>query len=381
MDTNAATFACFGIESLGQCSYNPASPSNLYFSLGEVVGALAFTLAAQQLLKQVVIFRLSARYIPLNCVYLLVFAGVLAATIAAIVPNLPFLHRSPFGFAINWEILATALFVSAYATVVLALVVPVSVKPNRIEDFARGAVRLLSSAEETDQVDFTLDLQRSLPLLIQAAAFGAHVRSATAFYDFRYRSEIRAAAYARSFLTIISDPTYCRTLIIRQPWRVAEILRQISKDELYCRQAEQFVRELAHQAIIRDDSMMTREVGYYGFSRAPLLSEALFSDYFIVRRYNPLDSFFTASSEQITPMLLKRFNSAAERCYITLIDNQDFVEAQAAFSIQSYYRSVFMRADLYQADKAIGFHIPLEMSRAVEMAARLANRPHGHSQR
>jgi hypothetical protein len=49
----AATFACFGVEWLGQCSYNPASPALIYFSLGEVVGALAFTLAVQQLLRKI----------------------------------------------------------------------------------------------------------------------------------------------------------------------------------------------------------------------------------------------------------------------------------------------------------------------------------------
>jgi hypothetical protein len=155
MDT--ATYACLGMAWLGQCKYNPGAPTGLYFSLGEVIGALAFTLAAQQLLKQIVLFRLSARYLALQHIYALVFVAVGAAIIGAVVPNLPVLHEKPWGYAINWEILAAVLFVVAYGAVVLALVRPVSVSPRRIEDFARGAGRLLSSANESDHVDFTLE--------------------------------------------------------------------------------------------------------------------------------------------------------------------------------------------------------------------------------
>jgi hypothetical protein len=344
----ATTFACFGIGWLGQCSYNPASPANLYFGLGEVVGALAFTLAVQQLLKQVVIFRLSTRYLALGHIYGLVFAGVSLAIIAAIVPNLPFLHSTPLGYAINWELLATFAFVVAYGAVVLALILPVNVRPARIEDFSRGAARLLSAAEESDHIDFTRDLHRSLPTLIKAASFDEYAHDTSAFHDFAFRTQIRDAAYAVSLLRIVADPNYCRTLVTRQPWSAANMLREVSGNELYCRGAEQFIRELAYQAIVRDDSMMSREIGYYGFGTAPLLSEALFSDWFILTQYNPLASFFAASSEQITPMLLKRFNSAAERCYNTLIEQKEIFGAQAAYSVQSYYRSVFMRAELYQ---------------------------------
>jgi hypothetical protein len=370
----ATTFACLGVEWLGQCNYNPASPALIYFSLGEVVGALAFTLAVQQLLRQIYIFILSASYLALEHIYVLVFVGVAAALAAAIVPNLPILHGGPWGYAINWELLAAALFVVAYGAVVIALIRPVNVRPDRIEDFAQGAARLLSEAEESDHIDFTRDLQRSLPTLITAAQFDQYEHDTTAFHDFAFRKQIRQAAYAVAFLRLIADHLYCRTLVTRQPWRVANMLREVSTNRLYCRGAEQFVRELAHQAIIRDDSMITREVGYHGFGAAPLLSDGLFADWFIVTQYNPLASFFTASSEELTPMLLKRFNSAAERCYRTLIDNNDIFHQQAAYSIQSYYRSIFMRAHTFQENPNYDFYVVMEMSNAVTTAGRMANR-------
>jgi hypothetical protein len=43
--------ACFGFEALGLCAYDPAKPYTVYFAPGAAIGALAFTLAVQQLLK------------------------------------------------------------------------------------------------------------------------------------------------------------------------------------------------------------------------------------------------------------------------------------------------------------------------------------------
>jgi hypothetical protein len=214
-----------------------------------------------------------------------------------------------------------------------------------------------------------------LPALIDAAAFFEKFDSVTtAFHDFTFYTERRRAAYSDSILRLIADPQYCQTLVTRQAWRTASILRKISEKKLYCRGAEQFVRELAHQAIIRDESMMAREVGYHGFATAPLLSDSLFSDWFIVTQYNPLDSFIFSGRDNLTPLLLKRFNSAAERCYETLILEKEIFRAQVAFSIQSYYRSVFMSAYIYQEDRSRGFDLPLEMQGAVEMVVRMANR-------
>ncbi|MEY9592129.1 hypothetical protein ABIA06_004420 [Bradyrhizobium yuanmingense] len=368
------TFACFGIESLGQCSYNPASPGNLYFSLGEVVGALAFTLAAQQLLKQVVIFRLNARYLKLTHVYGLVFLGVGASIVAAIVPNIPALHSGPSGYALNWEMLAALLFVGAYAAIVLALTKPVRVRPDQIEAFAREAARLLSTAVETDYLDFTPDLQRSLPTLIRASTFVQGQRRTTAFYDFLYRNQIRNAAYAASLLRIVADAHYCQHLVSRQAWRVATILGEISGKQLHSRSAEQFVQQLGFQAIMCDESLVAREVGYSGFRAAPFLSESLFSDQFILTRYNPFQSFSAASADEITPEALGRFNDAAERCFDTLIREKECDFVYAAFSIQAYYRSVFMWAHVQQRESKYDHRLVLGISDGPEMAAKMANR-------
>jgi len=117
---------CLGIELLGLCSYDPGKPFSVYFSLGEAVSALAFTLAVQQLLKPIYQFRLEARYLSLSRLYLCVFFGLGAVFIAALLPNLGFAHTGPWGYPITWEFLGAILFGLAYGSVAWAIVAPVS---------------------------------------------------------------------------------------------------------------------------------------------------------------------------------------------------------------------------------------------------------------
>jgi hypothetical protein len=159
----------------------------------------------------------------------------------------------------------------------------------------------------------------------------------------------------------------------RAPWQVATLLREIGGNHLFAHAAEQFVRELARQAILRDDGMMAREVGYHGFGTAPLLSESLFSDAFMLERYNPLGSFYVGA-DVVTTAMLKRFNSAAERCYLTLIEEHHIHRVQAAFSIASFYRSVFMLAWKIQKQEDYDYHLTFEMQAAVGSALKLADK-------
>jgi hypothetical protein len=275
------THACFGMQAFAECAYDPAKPYAVYFAPGAAVAALAFTLTVQQLLKPVHRFRLTARRLSLGRLYIAVFAAAGLVIISAILPNIPALQNGPWGYALNWEILAALIFMLAYFAVVVAVVYPVKVQPTQLRNFAQHAANLLSSANEQDHIDFAFDLERSLPALIRAASFLDQRRNTSAFDDFIRREERVRAAYASSFLRIISDPAFCETLVKRLPWLVVKMLNKIIDDQLHARNAEQFVRELAHQAILRDDSMMAREVGYHGFGTAPLLSDSLFTERFI----------------------------------------------------------------------------------------------------
>jgi hypothetical protein len=363
---------CFGLRDFPNCSYDPSKPFSIYFSLGEAIGALAFTLTVQQLLKPIYRFRLTARHFSLARLYSIVFAGVAAIFFATFLPALPALHSTPWGYAITWELTGAALFASAYAAVVIAIIRPVRVRSKGIVDFAQLAASLLSSADEQDHIDFAVDLKASLPRLMKASQFLEFRGETSAFFDFTFRKEIERAAYAISFLHIVADPKLCETLVKRSPWLVVYMLRNVSERKLRSEGAAQFIRQIARQAILRDDGMMAREVGYHGFGTAPLLSETLFSDTFIIETFDPFD--FQIDNRLITPELMTRFNSASERCYDALIENGIIYYSQACYRIKEFYRNAFMRAPEFQSQTQYDWHLPLTLHYGVEQAIKAATK-------
>lgn len=359
---------CLGIALLGQCN----AASAVYFDLGGAVAALGFILTVQQLLRPIYRFRLRARYLTLPRIYGLVFAGVGLVVVSATLPSLPQAPNNPFDYPILWELAATLLFAIAYGAVVLAVIKPVGVRPRSTERFAIASAWLLSSADERDQIDYLQDLTCSLPTLIRVAGYGEGLRDTTAFFDFIHRRNLARASYAWSFLRIVADPVFCATVVRRASWLGASILRELDEKRLYSEAAAQFVRELAKQAILRDDSMMEREVGYHGFGTAPLLSDSLFSRHFILRMYDPLDSFRFMAGSDVTATTLKRFNSAAEKALASVIESGDIWHSQVAYSIKEYYRSVFMGAQSIRARKDT--QLIMEMGRSIELAVKMAGK-------
>lgn len=362
---------CLGIAWLGACNYDPTLPSPTYFTLGNAVAALAFTLTVQNFLKPIYRFRLYARYLSLGRLYITVFAAVLSCVVAATVPSIHVLHSGPWGYAIFWEFIATGLFVFAYGAVAFAVVRPIRVAEHRMDDFARGAARLLSASSETDHIDILPDIEMSLPKVVELARF-LEGETESAFFDFIHRDKIEQASYAHTLLGVIADPAFCRTLVTKAPWATAGLVGVISRQKVHARATEMFVQELAHQAILAEESMLTRELGYNGFGTAPLLSESLFSSPVIVKRYNPLDMY--VPNDQLTPGIMKRFNAAAERLYLTLIDEKETRSAQSAHGVHRFYRSAFSRAYLLQQDEGSDYRMVMEIQSAVHNAIKIANK-------
>jgi hypothetical protein len=369
-----AIVTCLGIESLGLCNYDPAAPSANYFTLGNVVAALAFTIALQNFIKPVFDFRLRVRRITTTRLFGLVFCGAFCIVIATLVPHTALLHPTILGYAIFWEILASLMFFGAYGAVAFAAVRPVNVSPTRVAQFAQSAAKLLSEANESDHLELLKDLRLSLPTLIRLARFverDTH-EPTTAFYDFIHRHKIEQASYAHSFLRIIADGQFCRTLVDRAPWEVSRLLTTIVDGKLYARAAEAFISELAQQALSSDDAMMDREMKYHGFGTAPLLSDSLFAEPFVVERYNPLDFYF--DSETVTPRIIKRFNSSSLRIFETLISSRRTDHSYAAYGAKRFYETAFMGLYAIQDASNYDFNHVMEIRSAVLNAIKLADR-------
>src|SRR5665213_1756833 len=141
---------CLGLQLLGECSYRPGAPYAVYFSLGEAISALAFTVAIQQLLKPIFHLRLAVRSLTINKLYVALFVGAALVLLGAVVPHVPALHNGPWGFAIVWETVAALIFATVYGTVIWVIARPAAATPRNMITFCRESARLLASASDAD---------------------------------------------------------------------------------------------------------------------------------------------------------------------------------------------------------------------------------------
>jgi hypothetical protein len=365
---------CLGIELLGECTYKPASPYGVYFSLGEAISALAFTVAVQQLLKPIFLLRLDARLLSVGRLYIAVFVGALAVLISALVPHFPVLHSGPWGYPIVWEILAAVIFGSAYGIVIWTASRPATATPRTMVRFCGASARLLSSAAEADHIDYVPDLVSSVPALIKASQIlQRRPETVTAFWEFAHRVEIERGSNAWNLLRVLADPHFCRTLVRRAPWAAAEMMREIDAQRLHSQAAEQFVREIAYQAVFDDDSMMAREVEYTGFGTAPFLSSSIFSSRYIVEGYDPFDWLFSRD-RSLTQSTAKRFGAAVKAAVETLIGERVFHRVQALYSIHQYYKTMAQQLDGLQGITPRDYSFVFEVGDCFKLSASLAHR-------
>ena len=102
------------------------------------------------------------------------------------------------------------------------------------------------------------------------------------------------------------------------------MLSRISNKKLASRSAENFIREIARQAIISQSSMMGREIGRKGFRVAPVLSQALFEDPFINKHYQPLAGLEYGDFSDVGQNTIDRLMHAYRSTLAIVFDDQDY---------------------------------------------------------
>ena len=107
--------ACLGVSFLGNCSYDPSSPASTYFSLGELVAAIALLLAFIQLARTKTKFRLVAKNLPNKFIYSIIISSIISVFIATLLPIIPGKPVPLLGYPIFWEVLAAAIIITLSA--------------------------------------------------------------------------------------------------------------------------------------------------------------------------------------------------------------------------------------------------------------------------
>lgn len=383
-------FNCFGMDALGACSYDPAQPYQTYFTSGDAIAALAFTLAIQQLIKPIYLFRIHAYGLKLIYLPLFVFAGAFCSVIAMLLPNMPVPRGHLLAYPVLWELVGALLIFGAYVAVAMVSFLPARINRFNLDSFSKAAGRLLAAASDDDRVAFAEDLLsgRNLERLIKYAhAFRlAEMHGATveferlkqigaplqitgpppvsAFYLFTHRKELAAATTAAKLLRILSDPDFCAVLVEKCSWLTADALRTISERRLNDDEIRTFVQEIAHQAIVREESMLAKETSYKGFATVPVLSQSLFGSWHILHTCEPLN-YAGDVPNVITGGYVRRLNVAASMMLKTAVRGEEYWHVNYMWGVKNAYEGLsnywrFLRPEKPSIDFVVSFSSGIE---------------------
>jgi hypothetical protein len=321
----------------------------------------------------------------------MVFAGAACAVVATVLPNLPIEHRGMLAYPIFWEFLGGICIFVSYAVAAWITLRPASINALNLPRVVRTASSFLSEASDQDRVSFARDLltKRNLRRLfryasawdraeayarvieferLQARAAPGQQLTITgrpkpsAFYLFGHRRELAAAADAIALLQVMSDPDFCAVLVRKSPWLTADMLDRIARDNLRLEQAIPLVQEIARQALLSDDGMFAKEVGYTGFGTLPYLSQTLFGNPFILEQYNPIDRVSFSTPKSPSQGFVARLNKASNLMFETAIKGGSYGGQRYIYGVKGLYEDLFRhwsstRSNPLPAEYAVVLHM------------------------
>src|SRR6516162_5126097 len=191
--------------------YNP------YFTIGDAVAGLGIFLLIPQFLKPVYIFRLRVLGLGLRTLYATAALGFICVILGSVAAHYP--AHLPFGPTV-WEFIAGFLYAISYTALGVVYIFPARVGLDSITKYVRAGAHLLASGTEEDRVEFAADVIANVRKLIKIADLpGAPVPPLTALMlRFYRRTADESAADSESFLRLLADASFCRTLVSRLPW-------------------------------------------------------------------------------------------------------------------------------------------------------------------
>jgi hypothetical protein len=301
-----------------------------YFSIGDAVAALGIFLLIPQFLKPIYMFRLRVIGVGLRTLYAVSVVGYFFVIMSAVVWQAGGLFPAAISHPLPWEIVGGILFSVSYGVLGWVYIFPPRASVYSIDNYVRAGANFLAGATDEDRVEFAADIVVNIKRLIRIADMGktAEPPAATPVTSERRKGARAYAAHSESFLRVLSDPAFCKTLVEKLPWDGARILGSFSQEQPMAAVGKAFVREIARNTLLIGEAGSAKAVDWHSFTDAPALSSAAFGDAYLNRHYAPWEGLARADFGEPTPEFMDRFRQAAQ---LTIDEH-----VKARFSYQSY---------------------------------------------
>src|SRR6185436_13863209 len=284
----------------------------VYFSIGDAVAALGIFLIIPQFLKPIFLFRLRVIGIGLRTLYGMAALGFLCVLTAALVPLLPEWVPAPLRATLLWEVAGGMSFALCYTALGWVYIFPARAGTRSIKQYVRAGSNLLASASEEDRVEFAADIVANIKRLIRVADQPAGAQSKSWFVTHRGQGEGEISAYSESFLRLLADPVFCKTLVIRLPWDASRLLTAFSEAQPKAQVGRVFVHQIIREWLLSAETAGVGDIDWRTFSDAPELADAAFGDTYLNRHYLPWESFSAQDVTKIETGLMERIERAAK---------------------------------------------------------------------
>lgn len=327
-------FYCLGIKALGLCSYNPAKPNNVYFSVGDAVAAIALLLAFSQLMTPTLKFRLKIGGMAAWVAASLFIAAVMVIFAAAILPNIPGPAVPLLGYPIFWEVTGGVLvFCASLVLFVYSLRAAVFNK-NNYKKFFNAALSIIARGSEQDLRALADEVRNSAPAIIEAAYKYESYLARQAKGEHKEYAVSEQTEYALALLDLLSDERFCTILVNTASATALDFIQEIIKHGSRDRAGYAFVQQVVKQSFISDNSILHREQDYYGLGHFRTFTKTVFGDYrFIQSAYRPLQAWPYSQEEYSTRKNIKKYSTVICTAFEAYFEAKDYWQSPAALYV------------------------------------------------
>lgn len=326
-------FYCLGIKALGLCSYNPAKPNNIYFSIGDAVAAIALVLAFTQLITPTLKFRLTVSSKAAWVAAGLFLVAVIFIFVAAILPNIPGAAVPLLGYPIFWEVTGGVLVVCASLLLSVYLRAVVFNEKN-YKKFFHTSLSIIARGNEQDLRALADEVRNSAPAIIEAAyQYDQDLARQTKVGNKGYAVP-EQTEYALALLDLLSDERFCTLLVNAAPATALNFIQEIIKYGSRERAGYAFVQQVVKQSFISDNSILHREQEYYGLGHFKTFTRTVFGDYrFIASAYRPLQAWPHWQEEFSTRKIIQKYSTVICTAFEAYFEAKDYGQYPAALYV------------------------------------------------
>ena len=335
------TYPCFGLESLGQCNYDPTNPT-VYFSIGQLIPLFIVAITVYSLTDPIIklrirsnrLFRLKLNFrilrkwthkiqfpdsfqplalfvrnsipsIELNPFYYLALLSIGSIFFSSIIPSISNFYTIPIiGYPVFWEILSGLIlaFLSLYFIKVINMLAELN--KHNYKEFFNCSLNIIGRREEKELISLARELIPSLEIImsigenyysfyshVQHLAHKKHASNEKSVYVYQLNKFIEKDKelskmvqlneyqwFCFRIIDLLSDKYFCKTIACKVPEFSEKFFSTVLFNNYNTTNHRKIFGNIMKSSFENEDSILNRESQYDGLRGVSNLTSLVFEN-------------------------------------------------------------------------------------------------------